>query len=156
MALAALVTYPAGKIPFLWVDDPTPVRAPGPGGDPISVIIALPLRDGFALVADPAQPPAPTVTSWRVELDATGLLRVCSPRDTPEQSFVSDLQLATPPGWREHAHRLGAVLLLVGCGLQLDDAAHLEENAAACARAGLLISAVVAYAETQPGGRPRP
>ncbi|WP_157254793.1 hypothetical protein [Nonomuraea typhae] len=148
MARAALARYPAGKLPLLWVDDPAPVTAPVTVGDQINVIIALTLRDGFELVFDPQQPPAPTVHSWRVALDADSMLTVRSPRDPPNQSFVWDLHLPTPLGWREHARKYGAVILLVGSGLHLADTDRLADHAAACARAGLLTSALVAYDET--------
>ncbi|WP_431929869.1 hypothetical protein [Nonomuraea jabiensis] len=148
MAQATLVGYIIGKLPFLWVDHPDSITIPCTPADQINVIIASTLADGFELVINPQRPTAPPIYSWEVGLDASSMLTVRSPHDRIEGSFVRDLYLLTPPGWREHCCRYGKVIMLVGCGLHLDDLDRLDEHATACARAGLLTSAMVAYTET--------
>jgi hypothetical protein len=102
----------------------------------------------FLWVDNLAPVTAPGTAGDQINVITAMTLQDGSPLDSAGQSFVWDLYLVTPPGWREHAREYGCVILLVGSGLHLTDTARLREHAAACPRAGLLTSALVAYTET--------
>lgn len=149
--MASLMSSDGELTPYLWVDDLSPItlfdRAGGAPGDPVNVPIAQALKDGLQLVSDLAAISVELVPTWLVELDRASILTVRSPSDTADQSFVWDLRLATPSGWREHARQLGMVLMMFGVGLHLDQPDRLYERLAVCSREGLLTCGLIPFAE---------